>query len=235
MSARRGAPMTPVGYHELLGDLQHPGCPVCRSATRHATRYLEGLLYESVNDPYLRPSLRAAHGFCRDHALLALQIAARTDGGQGIAILYRDFLGHLRLEAEEAGRGRPGSFRRPRRPVADRLGPHAPCSVCVAAAGSVRAYLALLSREPFDSEIGRAAEAPGRALCIPHLRDGLAAARSEEQRLRLVDIYTRADDELRGHLSEYVRKRDYRFQAEELSEDEAASWRSAVHRVVGGW
>jgi Family of unknown function (DUF6062) len=227
--------LTPVGYHELLEDLRHRGCPVCRGVARHAARYVEGLLYESVNDPYLRPRLRAAHGFCRDHALLALQIAGRTDGGQGIAILYRDFLGHLRLEAEEAVRGGSASLRRRRRAVLDRLRPHASCSACGTAAGTVHAYLVLLSGELASSEIGLAARAPGRGLCIPHLEDGLTIARSEEERLRLLDIYTRADDELRSQLSEYLRKRDYRFQAEGLTEDEAVSWRRAVHRVVGGW
>jgi hypothetical protein len=100
--------MTPAGYHDLLSDLEHPGCPVCRSVARHAARYLEELLWESVNDPYMRPRLREAHGFCREHALLAVQIAGRHDGGQGIAILYRDFLGHLREDERRPPEDGPG-------------------------------------------------------------------------------------------------------------------------------
>jgi hypothetical protein len=235
MRPRRGPGRTPVGYHDLLSDLEHPGCPVCRAVARHAARYLEGLLWESVNDPYLRPRLRAAHGFCREHALLALQVALRHDGGQGIAILYRDFLGHLRREAEESARGRAMFFRR-RDHVGDRnFESHVICSACKTVTGTALTYLGLLAHEASDSEIGRAAREQGRALCIPHLRDGMRASRSEEERLRLLNIYVRADDELSGHLSEYLRKRDYRFHAEGLTEDEATSWRRAIQRVVGGW
>jgi hypothetical protein len=232
---KRGQGLAPAGYHDLLSDLDHPGCPVCRAAARHAGRYLEALLYESVNDPYVRRRLRAAHGFCREHALLALHVAAGQDGGQGIAILYGDFLGHLRKEAETAGRRRSSSLRPKGRDGAASLDAHAACSACEAVAGTAQTYLDLLARAAPDSEIGRAARGLGRALCVPHLKDGLSAARSEDERLRLLDIYVRAHDELSGHLSEYLRKRDYRFHGEELTEEEAVSWRRAVHRVVGGW
>lgn len=226
---------TPAGYHDLLADLQHPGCPVCRAAARVAWRYLDALLWENVNDPGVRARLRAAHGFCREHALLAIQHAARQDDGQGIAILYLDFLGHLRREAQEAARGRGGFFRRRGRDARRHLEPHVVCSACDTVAGTAQTYLALLAREAPDSKIGRVARGSGRALCVPHLQQGLGAAGSEEERLRLLDIYVRAHDELRGHLSEYLRKRDYRFHGEGWTDDEAASWRRAVHRVVGGW
>jgi hypothetical protein len=39
-----------VGYHDLLRDLESPGCPVCRGTGRAAWRYVSAVLWEFVND-----------------------------------------------------------------------------------------------------------------------------------------------------------------------------------------
>ncbi len=88
-----------VGYHELLGDIRGPGCPVCRGCNMAAWRYIDSLLWEFVNDGGVRARLRRAHGFCREHALLALEVAAEQGAASGIATLYEDFLLHARQEA----------------------------------------------------------------------------------------------------------------------------------------
>jgi hypothetical protein len=135
LSLKKRAASIPAGYHQLLSDLKHPGCPVCRAVARSVRRYLDALFWESVNDPYLRPRLRAAHGFCREHALLALSMASRKGDGHGIAILYRDFLGHLREEATAAAGSRGTSLARRNRFGDPRLlAPRARCSACESAA-----------------------------------------------------------------------------------------------------
>jgi hypothetical protein len=47
-----------VGYHDLMADLKKPGCPICHGAQRAAWKYLDGLLWEFVNDPGVRAGLR---------------------------------------------------------------------------------------------------------------------------------------------------------------------------------
>ncbi len=95
--------------------------------------------------------------------------------------------------------------------------------------------LGLLARAEPGSEIGRAAREDGRGMCIPHLIQGIAVASSAEECDRLLDIYLRGDDRLKKDLDEYLRKQDYRFRHEGLSEEESTSWRRAVHRAIGGW
>ena len=46
-----------VGYHDLLDDLGRPGCPVCHGANRAGRRYIDGLLWEFVNDSDVRARL----------------------------------------------------------------------------------------------------------------------------------------------------------------------------------
>lgn len=52
----------------LIEDaLREPGCAVCRLARQAEGGYIEGLLWEQVNDAATRARLRASYGFCRRH------------------------------------------------------------------------------------------------------------------------------------------------------------------------
>ncbi len=161
--------------------------------------------------------------------------SADKGDGHGVAILYRDFLGHLREEAIAAAGKRATSVARRNRHGDPRLlAPHARCSACESAAQTAEMDLGLLARAEPGSEIGRAAR-DSRGLCIPHLIQGIAVASAAEECERLLDIYLRGDDRLRNDLDGYLRKQDYRFRHEGLSEEESTSWRRAVHRAIGGW
>jgi hypothetical protein len=73
--------MDEVGYHDLMADLKKAGCPVCHGAQRAAWKYLDGLLWEFVNDPGVRAGFRAARGFCREHSRMALVVASEQSAG----------------------------------------------------------------------------------------------------------------------------------------------------------
>ena len=53
-------------YDDLLEALATPGCAFCLLQQRAAERYLDALLWESVNDPSLRREVSAARGFFLD-------------------------------------------------------------------------------------------------------------------------------------------------------------------------
>ena len=217
----------PPGYFDLLEDLRHAGCPVCRGSAAAARRFVQAFLYESVNDPGQRARWRDSLGFCQDHALLLLQLASAD--GQAIALLYGDLLARVRDEAErELRRGRSW-WRRRRSPP---LQPRAPCGVCEAAHRKADAYLARLAESAPDDDIGRAAREHGRGLCLPHLRRGLGRVRSLPGRRRLLEIFARGHDELRAALDEYLRKQDARFAGEPAGPEQGA-WRKALLRGIG--
>jgi hypothetical protein len=104
--------------------------------------------------------------------------------------------------------------------------------VCESVADRADLYLGLLAEVDASSELGRAARQPGRGLCWPHLARGLERVRGTDARGRLLDIYTRADDELSAELDEYLRLFDARFTAEERGAEQT-SWRRALLRAVG--
>jgi len=218
------------GYLDVLASLEDPGCIACAAANRAARAYLEALLWESVNDAELRPRLREAHGFCREHTGLALRVARAAGAGVGIAILYEDLLRVARAEAESAVGATAG--RRGRRRVSDPLRPARRCSACASASATARNCLALLAKAAPDSTIGERARRAEHGICLPHLRDGLQAAEDEESARRLLELFAHVEESLRAELKEFIRKHDYRY-ANEPRGDEQTSWWRAPPWIVG--
>lgn len=222
-----------VGYHDLMADLKRPGCPVCHGAHRSAWRYLDSMFWEFVNDPGVRARLRASHGFCREHSRMALAVVVDQSAGLGAAILYEDLLHRLVTDAEAyvEAKSQASSWgrRRPRRPLA----PTASCPACESAAQVAENYLAILADASETSDPGQAIRRPGVGLCAPHLAVGLRRALDAVGAERLLDAFRRGAQELRGELREYIRKLDYRFHDEKMSEGEATAWRRAIQRMAG--
>ena len=74
---------------EVQEALKEPGCAVCRLASRSVGRLIQTVAYDQVNDIALRGELRAAHGFCNQHAYRWLREARNV---LGTAIIYRELI-----------------------------------------------------------------------------------------------------------------------------------------------
>ncbi len=87
-----------------------PGCPLCRLRGGTARRYLESILWESVNDRGFRARLSRCRGFCAAHVREALEVDRSQGGGPlGASILFgymvRDRLAELDGVGTKPGRG----------------------------------------------------------------------------------------------------------------------------------
>jgi len=221
-------------YVDLVAALAKPGCAICRMAREAVHRYLDGLLYENVNDVGTRARLRAAHGFCHVHAW---QAAALRDAF-GMAIIYRDVVGSLGEELQSATDSprlrSSGLLRREPRPgqfLARRLAARRPCPACSVQDEVTDATLGSLVRNLNDPEMERAFSSSS-GLCLPHLRRALALAEDSASIEMLVRVQRAALARLEGELSEFIRKHDYRFAAEEWG-PERDSWRRAIAVMTG--
>jgi hypothetical protein len=74
---------------ELAQALKQKTCPICWVSQKSVQRFLDGLLYENVNDPDIRRHVTAALGFCHRHAW---QMRTVNGGSLGMALLHRDAL-----------------------------------------------------------------------------------------------------------------------------------------------
>jgi hypothetical protein len=201
-----------VGYPALVADLEEPGCPVCRAAVRAAAKYLEAFLWENVNDFGVRDVLRKDHGFCREHSLALLQVAAARSEALGVAILYEDLLERIEREVERA---KPTQGRRA-------------CRACEVADDVAINQLKVIAASESDTDLDRLLE--GAALCLPHLERGLRIPRID--RRRLVGVWTRASSAIRTELQTLIDHADYRRIREPVG-GERDAWVRAVHLVVG--
>ena len=82
-----------------------------------------------------------------------------------------------------------------------------------------------------DPAIERAYVAAG-GLCLPHFRIALSHAGGGASRT-LAQWQAATWRQLRGELDELIRKHDYRFADEKVTEAEADAWQRAVAALVG--
>jgi len=76
-------------FYDLKELFAESGCPICALKRRFEERYLDGLLYENVNDPGVRDRIRSQGGFCREHVRSLFDLRPSV---LGISIIYDDVL-----------------------------------------------------------------------------------------------------------------------------------------------
>ena len=217
-----------VLYHELIEALQAEGCAVCRLARSASDSYIHALIYEGVTDVKLREVLRDARGLCYKHGW---RLAAQRGAVLGTAIIYQDVINTL-VRALEANAGAPTRlFGRGQPDLSHALSPSTGCPACVlerdAEARTVRVLLSHMN----DADLAEAYKQAG-GICLPHFQLALGQSGSAAVKM-LATWQAEAWSRLRGELDELIRKHDYRFRSEKVTDEEADSWERAVAAVVG--
>lgn len=212
-----------IAYHELLESLRDAsGCPLCKLEAESVRRYLDSVLYESVNDPGVRADLVRSRGYCARHA----RRLAAMGNAFGIAMLYQD---QIRLISEFVD-SLPGSPPRSSKLFREwQRADH--CPACVVEKRCRERYVWTLVNGLAEQEMRTAFES-GSALCMPHFLCVLEKATAPETYCFLVARQRAVVGRLRHWLHEFCRKHDYRFSHEPFGE-ESDSWLQAIKMVVG--
>jgi len=230
-----------MSFYDLRDALAQPGCAVCRLRVDAADRFLENLLWESVNDPARRREIRQARGFCREHAWGLVRAGASL----GVAIVMRDVLQSV-LEVLEGASFEKGpslslrglqetlGLKRPTAAaeVVAQLEPPATCPACVWVEKVESVLLDTLVRSLTGEESLLAAYEASDGLCLPHFRRALARVRGEANFEALVSAQRLIWERLIGQLNESIRKSDYRFLGEDWEAEEGA-WLRAITAIAG--
>lgn len=217
-----------VLYHELLEALQAEGCAVCRLARRASDSYLRALIYEGVTDVKLREALRDARGLCDRHGW---RLAGQRGAVLGTAIIYRDVVNTL-VKALEANADLPSRlFRRGQPELSRALASSAECPACALEQDAEQRSVKILLNHVSDTVIAETYRQTG-GLCLPHFQLALSHA-SQATLKTLTGWQAEVWRQLRGELDELIRKHDYRFRSEPMTEAEEDAWRRAVAALVG--
>lgn len=208
-------------YSDLLDACARPGCPLCQVATAFVRRYLDGTMYEHVNDPGVRAALRNARGYCNTHAWM---LTNERGVVLGTAIIQRDILETALKALEIPPRGRKA--RQYAKGILRHLRPTAECPACIYRQTTEDLALQTLLKYLDDPQL-MTALGDTSGLCLPHLERALELVEDDNQLRRLLQIERRALRELHHELSELISKHDYRFANEGIG-DEGDSWLRAT-------
>lgn len=227
-------------YDDIIEAMAAGGCAFCALQLVAAEKYIDAMLWESVNDPRIRREVSAARGLCRIHAWLLV----RHGSALSSAIIYQDVIrtAMRAVAAMPAGAGglslgqRLRAFFRRRAPandaLVDALRPQQLCPVC-ANAQVVDLHLSAtvldaLARSDVLLEKYRASA----GLCLHHFATLFAHTRTAETRAAIIDAQIAVWSVLDAELAEFIRKNDHRFRREGFGA-ERDSWERAMALTSG--
>ena len=233
----------------LLEAMQKNGCPICRLFHQASERAVESFLWENVNEPDVRQGILDSYGFCTPHTRVMVAREVYTSSiPLGANIIYE----HLgRVTASELRRIRPESAGQTAarwtgklRVWLKRLGlsrsaaplqSRGPCPVCEAgnhaALNSLHALCEELARQKDVREKYLASD----GVCLAHLRAAveLYSARFPVSVRLLVDDSIERLTTQSAHMKEYIRKSNWAYQDEKVTEAEDTAWRKTLTFFTG--
>ena len=209
------------------------GCPICGLEQQGVERYLDNQFYENVNRPAWRDHLRTSHGFCHEHAWLAVN--QRLGDALGFSIIYHDIVNHLHKttgkEIDSAHTTRRESLRRRAEGVLAALTPRKRCPACEHREQLTRDFLSALIEDLQLPEMKEALQA-SEGLCLPHMRQALESINDGSKYEVLLTLQREKLDRLKHELAEFIRKNDYQAIKEGFG-SEGNAWLRAIGFIAG--
>jgi hypothetical protein len=223
---------------ELLRALQEkPSCPVCQLTLLKVEKYMDALVYESVNDIAVRERLRRSLGWCAPHGRQWL----RQGDALGTALIYNDIFTQVQktLESFAGDSGSEASTGTPKQglvgrlqtmlgrnggssvgqALADALEPSGPCPACRQSAEVEQRLLASCAGALEHPDFAAAYSKHPTGLCLPHLRSVLRMVPGDPAALALASVHAAISRATRSQLEEVIRKSDYRYSAEPAGDE----------------
>jgi len=218
-------------YQELQEMLQQPGCPICHVGRKVARSQLDALLYDSVTDKESREKLVDSMGFCSAHSRELLSFPGERLGATIIEwALLREAQRRLKASAPAAG----ASWRQRllgQGAASSALAADDPCPVCTHQAEiESRSLRELL--EHLLGDLERPLAAAG-GLCWPHLELAMRSASDPRVHSALVSLHDQVWQGWIDQMGEFIRKRDYRYSQETITDQESAAVERSIEALTG--
>lgn len=204
-----------VGYQDLLKVMEKQACPACFVVRRSLQGFLGVAFIEELTTPEFREPLRASFGYCAEHSAY-VRVAARNRLKKiGIAIVYEDVFACV------------GDFFRTRHAVPRVTG----CPLCKLHKELEEYVVQLIADYCGDAEFQEHYVA-SVGVCLPHFRSIVHMLEGDARKFLVEDHLKKLNTQLSA-LQDFIRKHDYRFAHEKMTDEETHSWRNAVLFVVG--
>ncbi|MEI2689331.1 MAG: DUF6062 family protein [Anaerolineae bacterium] len=191
------------------------------------------MLYDSVTDKESREKLTNSLGFCSMHSRDLLTFSGERLGATIIEwALLREAQRRLRASGPAAG----SSWRQRLRGQASApstLAADEPCPVCANQTKLEERSLQELL-EHLVGDLERPLAAAG-GLCWPHLELAMRSASDPAVHRALVNLHDQVWQGLVDQMGEFIRKRDYRYSQETISDEETAAVERSIETLTGAY
>lgn len=232
-----------LAVNNLIEALKKPGCPACRIFRQASERALESFLWENVNEPDVRQGILASKGFCPAHTRVMVSREILTSSiPLGTNIIYehlgRVIAGELKTLRPGSAKGAAGNFFRKLGVGNNKAGPLHPTGECPACTAGNNAALNSLHvlcdeiRKPGDVKDAYLAS---DGLCLAHIRTAIerySDTFSPGVTLIIDDAVARLERQSRN-MKEFIRKNNWSYRDEKLSEEEDTAWRKTLGFFTG--
>jgi len=227
---------------ELKSSLEEPGCPICGQNRRETQRSVESYLNERLMDRGAREKLMGANGFCPHHLFMMVSQEMRDSGDPlGANIIYEQLSGRTlksletweqeELRSPAIVRRVKQTWRRLLKKEKIPLVASQPCPICFAVNTHIERTLAALMEE-----LNRGTEditslyGLGDGLCLSHFKQALSGfAFDYPQAARYIVDDTRLRlEKQHNEMHEYIRKHNWSYRDEQLTQDEERAWRKTL-------
>jgi len=209
-----------LSYFALLDALKEKGCPVCFLLGKNIHKAMDDFMYEQVNDPGLRETIRNSLGFCNRHA----RQLQRMGDGLGLSIIYEDLIATILEQIKKRSKTKRRQNNFPAKSSA--------CLFCKREADIEKRYSDGLINHFYEPEILNDFK-KSDGLCLPHFSVLLEGCIDRKIAKEVIDIEAEKLEVLRQDLKEFQRKHDYRFSGEKYGKERDA-WIRATEKLFGG-
>jgi hypothetical protein len=239
-----------LAINNLLEALKKPGCPVCRLFRQGSERALESFLWENVNEPDVRQGILNSYGFCPPHTRVMVAREVFTSSVPlGTNIIYehlgRVVAGELKALKPGSAMGAVSGWTADLRRLLHKLGLSKSaagplqlrglCPACEAGNNAANNSLHVLCDELQKNGDVSAAYTDSSGLCFTHLRSAIelhAARFPKSVNLLIDDAVVRLESQSK-HMKEYIRKNNWSYRDEKVTEDEDFAWRRTLTFFTG--
>lgn len=218
-------------YRELREMLAKPGCPICHVGRKVSQSQIKSLLYDSVTDRDSREGFAASLGFCSAHSRDLLAFQGERLGATIIEwAVLREAQRRLQRSTPTA---KPGLRQRLRGQASGEPegSSSQSCPICEHQAELEGRSLGTLL-EHLVGDLDAPLKVAG-GLCWPHLAWALRTNSDPAVHNALVDLHSSTWQVLIDRMAEFIRKRDYRFSHETVTDEETAAVERAICALTG--
>lgn len=205
-------------WNNLMEHMVNDNCPVCSLMKERNHSAMDNFLYECANLPDIRLKIKKEGGFCERHSKELREFGDPL----AHAILYQDLFDEAFQELNQTFLPKKITF------LGKKESQKNNCFFCRKEKTGEEHYTKAMANAVSNAKFLETYTQKGM-LCLPHLKMALSSKTKDQEKVKqLKQITWNKYNKIWDSLKEIVRKHDFHYTNEPLTEQEKKDWKRAV-------